>query len=47
MIALGPKDIVKAIGAAALAGGLIHLIERCLTGYLQCRALGCLPTGLF
>lgn len=47
MIALGPRDIAKAGLFALIAGGLIHLIERCLTGYLQCRALGCLPTGLF
>ncbi|MEJ6008648.1 hypothetical protein [Novosphingobium aquae] len=47
MIALGPKDIANAIGTAVLVGGMMHLFERCLSGYLQCRALGCLPTGLF
>lgn len=47
MIALGPREIAKAGLFALLAGSALHLIERCLSGYLQCRALGCLPTGLF
>lgn len=43
MIALGPREIAKAIGVSLLFGGLLHIAQQCVAGYVQCQALGCLP----
>lgn len=43
MIALGPREIAKAGVATLIASGLLHIAQQCLAGYVQCKALGCLP----
>jgi len=45
MIALGPRDIAKAAFWAVVSGAIIHIVQQCIAGYVQCAALGCLPNG--
>jgi hypothetical protein len=43
MIALGPRELAKAGLVTLIATGLFHIAQQCLAGFVQCRALGCLP----
>ena len=43
MIALGPRELVKASLFAVVGTALIHIGQQCLAGFVQCSALGCLP----
>lgn len=43
MIALGPRELAKAGLVTLVGSGLLHVLEQCIAGAVQCRALGCLP----
>ncbi len=43
MIALGPRDIVKACAFAILFAGFLHIAERVTAGFAMCPSMGCLP----
>jgi hypothetical protein len=43
MIAIGPRELAKAAALTIIASGLLHVAQQCLAGFVQCRALGCLP----
>lgn len=43
MIALGPRDIAKAVAFAGLLSAALHFAERVIAGFAQCPLMGCLP----
>lgn len=40
---IGLRNLAKAGAAAAIGTGLLHILQQCIAGYVQCRVLGCLP----
>lgn len=43
MIALGPRDIGKAVAFAGLFWSAMHFAERIIAGFARCPLEGCLP----
>ena len=39
------RQIARAALFVLIATGLLHILQQCLAGFVQCRALGCLPWG--
>lgn len=45
MIAIGPREIGKAVLTVTVAWGLVHIFDRIVFGIMTCRALHNCPTG--
>lgn len=43
MIALGPREVGKALAFAVAFGGLLHMVLQSIAGIVQCDAWGTCP----